>query len=189
MQVRCRFSCVIVCLYLIHRPEHVEVILWLNPVGFLQVIGTISGTGKIVLKDKNQAPTDPTPVDLDLEKVLGDMPRKTYSFNRRPAQLEALDLPEGTKPGDALRQVLKLPSVHSKRFLTTKVDRCVTGLTCLPPVRADLTLLVVYMYFMAPTRLVLICGSSAAPFASSGLRLTGLHVCLNAAACKHAAAF
>ena len=113
----------------------------------MQVIGTISGSGKIVLKDKNQAPTDPTPVDLDLEKVLGDMPRKTYSFNRRPAQLEALDLPEGTKPGDALRQVLKLPSVHSKRFLTTKVDRCVTGLTWLPPVRSDLTLLVVCMYF------------------------------------------
>lgn len=92
-----------------------------------QVIGTISGSGKITLKDKNQAAGDPTPVDLDLEKVLGDMPRKTYSFSRRPAQLEALDLPEGTKPGDALHQVLKLPSVHSKRFLTTKVDRCVTG--------------------------------------------------------------
>lgn len=92
-----------------------------------QVIGTISGSGKIVLKDKNQAPSDPIPVDLDLEKVLGDMPRKTYSFNRRPAQLESLDLPEGTQPRDALRQVLKLPSVHSKRFLTTKVDRCVTG--------------------------------------------------------------
>ena len=93
------------------------------------MIGTISGSGKITLKDKNQAPSDPTPVDLDLEKVLGDMPRKTYSFSRRPAQLEALDLPEGTKPGDALHQVLKLPSVHSKRFLTTKVDRCVTGMS------------------------------------------------------------
>lgn len=80
-----------------------------------------------MLKDKNQAPSDPTPVDLDLEKVLGDMPRKTYKFNRKQAQLEFLDLPEGTKSQDALRQVLKLPSVHSKRFLTTKVDRCVTG--------------------------------------------------------------
>ena len=93
----------------------------------LQVIGTISGSGKIVLKDTQQAPNDPVPVDLDLEKVLGDMPRKTYTFSRQVGQLEALDLPQGSQPGDALRQVLKLPSVHSKRFLTTKVDRCVTG--------------------------------------------------------------
>ena len=120
-------------------------VLCLNGRCFVQVIGTISGSGKIVLKDKKQAPTDPTPVDLDLEKVLGDMPRKTYSFNRRPAQLEALDLPEGTKPGDALRQVLKLPSVHSKRFLTTKVDRCVTGLTWLAPVCSASPLLLVYI--------------------------------------------
>ena len=28
---------------------------------------------------------------------------------------------------DALQKVLRLPAVHSKRFLTSKVDRCVTG--------------------------------------------------------------
>lgn len=28
---------------------------------------------------------------------------------------------------EALTKVLSLPAVHSKRFLTTKVDRCVTG--------------------------------------------------------------
>lgn len=60
-----------------------------------QVIGTIDGSGKIVLKDKNQAPEDPVPVDLDLEKVLGDMPRKTYNFKRTQPQLTAHQLPQG----------------------------------------------------------------------------------------------
>ena len=60
-----------------------------------QVIGTIDGSGKIVLKDKNQAPEDPVPVDLDLEKVLGDMPRKTYNFKRSQPQLATHQLPHG----------------------------------------------------------------------------------------------
>jgi phosphoribosylformylglycinamidine (FGAM) synthase-like enzyme len=38
-----------------------------------------------------------------------------------------LALPEGTTPQGALEAVLRLPSVGSKRFLTTKVDRHVTG--------------------------------------------------------------
>ena len=60
-----------------------------------QVIGTIDGSGKIVLKDRNQAPEDPVPVDLDLEKVLGDMPRKTYNFTRTQPQLQPHHLPQG----------------------------------------------------------------------------------------------
>ena len=48
-----------------------------------------------MLKDRNQAPEDPLPVDLDLEKVLGDMPRKTYNFKRSHVQLSAHQLPEG----------------------------------------------------------------------------------------------
>ena len=60
-----------------------------------QVIGTIDGSGKIVLKDRNQAPEDPVPVDLDLEKVLGDMPRKTYNFTRSQPQLQPHQLPQG----------------------------------------------------------------------------------------------
>ena len=60
-----------------------------------QVIGTIDGSGKIVLKDRNQAAGDPLPVDLDLEKVLGDMPRKTYNFKRSQPQLIPHQLPQG----------------------------------------------------------------------------------------------
>ncbi|KAF9602091.1 hypothetical protein IFM89_024858 [Coptis chinensis] len=67
-------------------------------------------------------------VDFELEKVLGDMPQKTFEFTRVDQPLEALDVAPATTLKDALKRVLRLPSIGSKRFLTTKVDRCVTGL-------------------------------------------------------------
>ena len=52
------------------------------------------------------------------------------------------ELPEGTAAADALDRVLRLPSVCSKRFLTTKVDRSVTGLVaqqqCVGPLQTPL---------------------------------------------------
>ncbi|GLJ28241.1 hypothetical protein SUGI_0554860 [Cryptomeria japonica] len=102
----------------------------------MAVIGTISGNGKIVLIDSlakencvsNGLSPPPPAVDLDLEKVLGDMPRKRFEFTRKVEVLEPLDIAPGVTVLDALKRVLQLPSVCSKRFLTTKVDRCVTGL-------------------------------------------------------------
>lgn len=44
----------------------------------MQVIGAIDGSGRVVLKDRNAPADAPIPVDLDLEKVLGDMPNKTF---------------------------------------------------------------------------------------------------------------
>lgn len=60
-------------------------------------------------------------------QVLGKMPNKTFTFSTSSPVLEPLSLPEGTTPQAALERVLRLPSVCSKRFLTTKVDRHVTG--------------------------------------------------------------
>ena len=73
-------------------------------------------------------PDAPVPEDLDLEKVLGDMPRKTYDLTRMAFPNDAVALPAGDTAETALDRVLRLPSVCSKRFLTTKVDRSVTGL-------------------------------------------------------------
>jgi phosphoribosylformylglycinamidine synthase len=92
-----------------------------------QVIGTIDGSGRVRLVDKQAEPGTPTPVDLNLDQVLGKMPNKTFTFNTSTPVLEPLSLPEGTTPQAALERVLRLPSVCSKRFLTTKVDRHVTG--------------------------------------------------------------
>lgn len=48
----------------------------------MQVIGAISGSGRVVVKDPGAPDDSPPAVDLDLELVLGDMPRKTYTFDR-----------------------------------------------------------------------------------------------------------
>ncbi|MCG2814252.1 MAG: AIR synthase-related protein, partial [Thermodesulfovibrionales bacterium] len=76
--------------------------------------------------------------NLDLEKILGDMPQKTFKLERIQPKLEPLKIPPypplvkggggGINVRDALDRVLRLVSVGSKRFLTNKVDRSVTGL-------------------------------------------------------------
>ncbi|KAF5807608.1 putative phosphoribosylformylglycinamidine synthase [Helianthus annuus] len=91
------------------------------------VIGVINGEGHVRLVD-SYAPEKPPAVDLELEKVLGDMPQKTFEFHRVNDKVESLDIAPGITLMDSLKRVLRLPSVCSKRFLTTKVDRCVTGL-------------------------------------------------------------
>lgn len=87
-------------------------------------IGEITGDGYIVLHDDYDGST---PVNLSLDKVLGDMPRKTFVMERVKRRLEPLSLPDVTVRS-ALDRVLRLLSVGSKRFLAHKVDRSVTGL-------------------------------------------------------------
>src|SRR3989339_250973 len=81
-------------------------------------IGQITGDGYIVLHDENDGSA---PVNLDLEKILGDMPQKTFKLERVQPKLEPLKLPEDITVRDALDRVLRLVSVGSKRFLTNKV--------------------------------------------------------------------
>ncbi|GAV70335.1 AIRS domain-containing protein/AIRS_C domain-containing protein/GATase_5 domain-containing protein [Cephalotus follicularis] len=102
----------------------------------MAVIGAINGEGRAVLVDSMAVqkclsaglPPPPPVVDLELEKVLGDMPQKQFEFNRVVLAHEPLDIAPGITVMESLKRVLRLPSVGSKRFLTTKVDRCVTGL-------------------------------------------------------------
>jgi phosphoribosylformylglycinamidine synthase len=49
------------------------------------------------------------------------MPRKKFRFDRRIDALEPLDIAPNVTVSDALKRVLKLPAVCSKRFLTSKV--------------------------------------------------------------------
>ena len=103
------------------------------------VIGRVTGDGRIVVRDRLDGST---PVDLDLEKVLGDMPRKTFVDRRDPPRLEPLRLPAGVDAAAVLDRVLRLLSVGSKRFLTSKVDRSVTGLVARQPCCGPLQLTV-----------------------------------------------
>ncbi|MEE9133055.1 MAG: phosphoribosylformylglycinamidine synthase [Gemmatimonadota bacterium] len=112
---------------LLLRPEHADLfgaICRREKVPFA-FVGRVTGDGKVVVHDREDGST---PVNLDLDAVLGQMPQKKFEFERIPPKLEPLKLPERLTVKDALDRVLRLLSVGSKRFLTTKVDRSVTGL-------------------------------------------------------------
>ena len=89
------------------------------------IIGTITGDGYITLFDETDGST---PENLELAKVLGDMPQKIFNLDRKKTALNPLELPKDLTVRKALDRVLRLLSVGSKRFLTNKVDRSVTGL-------------------------------------------------------------
>ncbi len=112
---------------LLLRPRHRELFQALCdrekvPVAF---VGTVTGDGRIVLHD---ALDGSTPVNLKLDHVLGAMPQKTFELQRVAPERRPLELPADLTVRSALDRVLRLLSVGSKRFLTSKVDRCVTGL-------------------------------------------------------------
>jgi len=104
------------------------------------IVGRVTGDGRVVVKDSRD---NSVPVDLPLDKVLGSMPQKTFKSNRVITPARDLALPTGLTVEAALSMgVLKLVSVGSKRFLTNKVDRSVTGLIaqqqCVGPLHTPL---------------------------------------------------
>ncbi|MCX8026872.1 MAG: phosphoribosylformylglycinamidine synthase [Thermodesulfovibrionales bacterium] len=89
------------------------------------VIGEITGDGRLFLySSKDNIVIE----DLPLQKVLGDMPPKTYHLKDLVIQTDSLKIPPEITFIKALEMVLRHPSVCSKLFLTKKVDRSVTGL-------------------------------------------------------------
>ena len=107
------------------------------PVAF---VGQVSNDGKIILWDEWDKTS---PVDLELEKVLGKMPPKIFKSERVKPVLKELNLPTDLTVRQALERVLRLVSVGSKLFLTNKVDRSVTGLIaqqqCVGPLQLPLS--------------------------------------------------
>ncbi|XP_053908773.1 phosphoribosylformylglycinamidine synthase [Cuculus canorus] len=116
----------------------------------ISTVGTVTGDGRIVLVDDLKAPVAegtsheglPTPVNLELQWVLGKMPRKEFILEKTRPTLRPLELPVGLTLLEALDRVLRLPAVASKRYLTNKVDRSVTGLVaqqqCVGPLHTPL---------------------------------------------------
>lgn len=90
-----------------------------------EVLGEVTGDGRFIVHDEVD---DSTPVNLNLSRVLGNMPRKTFTDTRLKTTLDPVVLPQAITMEDALSRVLKDLAVGSKRFLTNKVDRSVTGL-------------------------------------------------------------
>ena len=95
-----------------------------------EVLGEVTGDLRFVVEDEANGST---PVDLELDQVLGNIPTKTFSDQRRREQLPPVAVPSELTVQAALTNVLRLVSVGSKRFLTNKVDRSVTGLVAQQP--------------------------------------------------------
>uniref|UniRef100_A0A914YYR7 phosphoribosylformylglycinamidine synthase n=1 Tax=Panagrolaimus superbus TaxID=310955 RepID=A0A914YYR7_9BILA len=92
----------------------------------VNIVGEVTGDNKVIVKNyTNELPEHP--VDLDLTKL---SERESKVFNLRSDVINALslELPSKLSVKEALNQVLRLPTVGSKRYLTNKVDRSVTGL-------------------------------------------------------------
>lgn len=106
----------------------------------INIVGEVTGTGKVLLAlDESEKVV---PFNLELELVLGKMPRKVFKLDRKTPLLPELKLPDALSIYSTLERVLRLPSVASKRYLTNKVDRCVTGLIaqqqCVGPLHTPL---------------------------------------------------
>lgn len=100
----------------------------------IDFVGQVTGDGIVrlieneeqqILKGKSNVNL---PVNLSLEYVLGSMPSKKFHLKKEEPILKPLILPANLKIVEGLERVLRLPSVGSKRFLTSKVDRSVTGI-------------------------------------------------------------
>jgi phosphoribosylformylglycinamidine synthase len=99
----------------------------------MYVVGEVTCDGKLVLTDKD-APDDApreqrTPIDVDMEFLLANLPEMTIECESVSRQLKKLKLPEHLSVINALERVLRLLKVGSKHFLTRKVDRSVGGLS------------------------------------------------------------
>ncbi len=90
-----------------------------------EILGQVTGDGRFVVHDEKD---DSIPVNLNLARVLGSMPQKTFRDERIEPQLLPLRWPKDLSLEEALSRVLRNLAVGSKRFLTNKVDRSVTGL-------------------------------------------------------------
>jgi phosphoribosylformylglycinamidine synthase len=88
------------------------------------VVGTATGDGRLVLEDELLGGR---PIDMPLSVLLGKPPRMQRAATRVPPALAPLDL-TSVDLDDALRRVLRLPTVADKTFLITIGDRTVTGL-------------------------------------------------------------
>ena len=91
-------------------------------------LGEVTGDGKFVVLDDND---DSTPVNIDLDFVLGEVPQKVFEDIRVIRDLKPVTWPNDLTFVSALMRVLTEPSVACKSWLVDKIDRHVLGRTVL----------------------------------------------------------
>ncbi|XP_053691079.1 phosphoribosylformylglycinamidine synthase [Sabethes cyaneus] len=119
----------------------------------LSIVGVVTGNGYVSLVDEpagdfsryrdrsKRQEWGELPFDMHLDHVLGKMPQKEFRLQRKTMTLREFDTSKLSLT-EALNRVLSTVTVGSKRFLTNKVDRCVTGLVaqqqCVGPLHTPL---------------------------------------------------
>jgi len=88
-------------------------------------LGEITGDGRIFFVDDNDGTT---PVNLDLQKFMAELPKEEYRLQRVDHKLVPLEIPESLTVDEAFAMVCKQLSVCSKGFLVHKGDQSVGGL-------------------------------------------------------------
>jgi len=88
-------------------------------------LGEITGDGRIVFFDEDEGTT---PVNLNLEKFMIDLPQEEYELVRVDHRLKPLEIPEDLTVEQAFEMVCQQLSVCSKGFLVHKGDQSVGGL-------------------------------------------------------------
>ncbi len=142
----CEYQEVDVCLV---KPEKIEILKSIceRESLILDIIGNVTNSRRIVVygkdEDEDKDKEDKMPiVDLELSNVLGNMPQKVYDMKKTKRTLLPFLAPDITLVNMCDR-VFRLLSVGSKRFLTNKVDRSVTGLIaqqqCVGPLHTPLS--------------------------------------------------
>jgi len=82
-----------------------------------EILGKVTGDGRFVVHDDQD---DSTPVNLNLAKVLGNMPQKTFKDKRMDPSLKPLELPKDLSIEDALSRVLRNLAVGRRDFLPVR---------------------------------------------------------------------
>lgn len=118
----------------------------------MSIVGSVTGDGYVTLIDghfdserfssrNEREKWGKLPYDMHLDNVLGKMPQKEFKLRRKQLPLQEMSV-ENVSVLDALMRILSAVTVGSKRFLTNKVDRCVTGLVaqqqCVGPLQTPL---------------------------------------------------
>uniref|UniRef100_A0A1I7XAG5 FGAR-AT_linker domain-containing protein n=1 Tax=Heterorhabditis bacteriophora TaxID=37862 RepID=A0A1I7XAG5_HETBA len=108
----------------------------------VSLVGHVTNEQRVTLKNfPDSLNITRHPVDFDT-KVLGNRGKKVFHLSTVPLVHRTLQLPANLTTRLALDMVLRLPSVASKRYLTCKVDRSVTGLIarqqCVGPLHTPL---------------------------------------------------
>lgn len=110
--------------------------------GRVTLIESVAEFDKVLNESCDRSEIGPIPFDLELKHVLGEMPKREYHLQRLSNNLLPLHFDENVSFSKCLELVLSLVSVGSKRYLTNKVDRCVTGLIaqqqCVGPLHTPL---------------------------------------------------